>query len=125
MKINKNDIPIMMQTPDSVLRNITGYGGMTIAFNELPKGFDFTPLLHGLENNSCHCPHWGYIIQGAIRIISDDGSEEVSQTGDIFYWPKGHTAIVEEDLKFIEFSPEKELNEVLEHVGKRMAELGG
>ncbi len=125
MKINKNDIPIMMQTPDSVLRNITGYGGMTIAFNELPKGFDFTPLLHGLENNSCHCPHWGYIIQGAIRIISDDGSEEVSQTGDIFYWPKGHTGIVEEDLKFIEFSPEKELNEVLEHVGKRMAELGG
>lgn len=125
MKINKNDIPIMMQTPDSVLRNITGYGGMTIAFNELPKGFDFTPLLHGLENNSCHCPHWGYIIQGAIRIVSDDGSEEVSQTGDIFYWPKGHTAIVEEDLKFIEFSPEKELNEVLEHVGKRMAELGG
>jgi len=115
----------MMQTPDSVLRNITGYGGMTIAFNELPKGFDFTPLLHGLENNSCHCPHWGYIIQGAIRIVSDDGSEEVSKTGDIFYWPKGHTAIVEENLKFIEFSPEKELNEVLEHVGKRMVELGG
>jgi len=125
MKINKNDIPIMMQTPDSVLRNIKGYGGMTIAFNELPKGFDFTPLLHGLNNNSCHCPHWGYIIQGAIRIVYDDRSEEVSQTGDIFYWPKGHTAIVEEDLKFIEFSPEKELNEVLEHVGKRMAELGG
>lgn len=125
MKINKNDIPIMMQTPDSVLRNITGYGGMTIAFNELPKGFDFTPLLHGLKNNSCHCPHWGYIIQGAIRIISDDGFEEVSQKGDIFYWPKGHTAIVDEDVKFIEFSPEKELNEVLEHVGKRMAELGG
>jgi hypothetical protein len=45
MKINKNDIPIMMQTPDSVLRNITGYGGMTIAFNELPKGTDFTLLL--------------------------------------------------------------------------------
>lgn len=125
MKININDIPIMMQTPDSLLRNMTGYGGMTIAYNELPKGFDFTPLLHGLENNSCHCPHWGYIIQGAIRIVSDDGSEEVSQTGDIYYWPKGHTAIVEEDLKFIEFSPEKELNEVLEHVGKRMVELGG
>ncbi len=125
MKINKNDIPIMMQTSDTVLRNIKGYGGMTIAFNELPKGFDFTPLLHGLNNNSCHCPHWGYIIEGAIRIINDDKSEEVSRKGDIFYWPKGHTAIVEEDIKFIEFSPEKELNEVLEHVGKRMVELGG
>ena len=61
MKINKNDIPIMMQTPDSVLRNIRGYDRMTIAFNELPKGFDFTPLLHGLNNNSCHC-HIGIIL---------------------------------------------------------------
>ncbi len=124
MRINKNDIEVKVERPGAKLRNMMGYGGMIIAYNELPKGFDFTPLLHGLENNSCHCPHWGYIIEGAIRLINDDGSEEISQTGDIFYWPAGHTAIVEEDIKFIEFSPEKELNEVLENVGKRMSELG-
>ena len=38
MKFNKNSIPIAMESPDSVMRNITGYGGMTIAFNEMPKG---------------------------------------------------------------------------------------
>jgi hypothetical protein len=32
---------------------------------------------------------------------------------------------VEEDLKIIDFSPGKELDEVMENVGKRMAELGG
>jgi hypothetical protein len=124
MKINKEDIPIVMQTPDSTMRNITGYGGMTIAYSEMPKGTDFTPLLQGLGNNSCHCPHWGYIIEGVIRLIYDDKSEEVVKTGDVFYWPAGHTAIVEEDLKLIDFNPEKEFGEVMEHIGKKMAELG-
>lgn len=124
MKINKEDIPIVMQTPDSTMRHITGYGGMTIAYSEIPKGTDFAPLLQGLGNNSCHCPHWGYIIEGVIRLIYDDKSEEVVKTGDVFYWPAGHTAIVEEDLKLIDFSPEKEFGEVMEHVGKKMAELG-
>jgi hypothetical protein len=58
-------------------------------------------------------------------IIYDDGKEELVTAGDVYYWPAGHTAIVKEDLKLLEFSPTKELNEVLTHVGKRMAELGG
>ena len=124
MKINKEDMPIVMQTPDSIMRNATGYGGMTIAFNEIPKGTDFTPLLQGLKNNSCHCPHWGYIVEGVIRLIYDDKSEEIVKTGDIFYWPAGHTRIVEEDVKIIDFSPEKEFGEVMEHIGKKMAESG-
>ena len=117
-------MPIVMQTPDTVLRNVTGYGGMTIAFNELPKGTDFTPLLQGLKNNSCYCPHWGYIVEGSIRLIYDDKTEEIVNAGDVFYWPAGHTAIVEEDLKLIDFSPEKEFGEVMEHIGKKMAEMG-
>jgi len=42
------------------MRNLPGYGGMTIAFNEVPAGTDLTPLLEGLDNNSRHRPHWGY-----------------------------------------------------------------
>lgn len=125
MKINKEEMEVVMEAPDTIFRNATGYGGMTIAFNEMPKGTDFTPLLQGLENDSCHCPHWGYIVEGAIRLIYDDKSEEVCKKGDVFYWPAGHTAIVEEDLKFIDFSPEKEFSEVMEHIGKKMAEIGG
>ena len=96
---------------------------MTIAFNELPKGTDFTPLLHGLKIIVAIAHIWGYILEGAIRLIYDDKSEEVVKTGDVFYWPAGHTAIVEEDLKLIDFSPEKEFGEVMEHIGKKMAEL--
>ena len=35
----------------------------------------------------------------------------------------GHTAIVEEDMKFFELSPAKEYDEVFENIQKRMAEL--
>ncbi len=123
MKIKKEDIPVTMQTEDSIMRALPGYGGMTVAFSEMPAGTDITPLLQGLENNSCHCPHWGYMVEGAIRMKYDDGTDEVITTGDVFYLPPGHTAIVEEDMKFLDFSPEKEFNEVMEHIGKKMAEL--
>jgi ribosomal protein L16 Arg81 hydroxylase len=53
----------------------------------------------------------------------DNGKEEVLQAGDIFYLPPGHTGIVQENLKLIDFSPTKEFNEVMEHIGKKMAEF--
>ena len=123
MKIQKEKIPVVMESPGAVFRNITGYGGLTVAFNEIPAGTDITPLLQGLENNSCHCPHWGYVFQGAIRVIYDDKSEETVKAGEVFYWPAGHTAIVLEDLKMIDFSPEKEFGEVMAHIGRKMAEM--
>ncbi|MEX0600246.1 MAG: hypothetical protein WD205_06370, partial [Rhodothermales bacterium] len=59
----------------------------------------------------------------AFRFIYDDGSEEVFETGDVFYAPAGHTAIVDKDLKFIDFSPTKETDEVLANVFKKMDEM--
>ena len=123
MKIKKEDIPVTMQGPGTIMRKLPGYGGMTVAFNEVPAGTDFSPLLKGLENDSCHCPHWGYVVEGALRVKYDDGKEEVVSAGDVFYLPAGHTGIVERDLKYLEFSPEKEFTEVMDHIGKKMAEL--
>ncbi|QJW90175.1 hypothetical protein HNV11_12715 [Spirosoma taeanense] len=123
MKTKKEDIPVTMEAPGTTMRALPGYGGMTVAFNELPAGTDFSPLLAGLPNNSCHCPHWGYVVEGALKLKYDDGTEETVTTGDVFYLPPGHTAIVEKDLKFIDFSPEKELNEVMGHIAKKMTEF--
>lgn len=121
--MNKNDIPVSMEGPGTKMRAQHNFGGMTVCFNELPKGTDFTPLLKGLDNDSCHCPHWGYVLSGSILVKYDDGTEEKISGGDVFYLPHGHTAIVQEDMKFIELSPSKEYQEVMEHVGKRVAEL--
>ena len=124
MKIRKEDIPTMMEAPGMIMRRLEGLGGMDVVFHELPAGTDFTPLLKGLPNDSCHCPHWGYIFEGAFRFVYDDGSEETYEEGDIFYAPSGHTAIVDRDLKFIDFSPTKAHGEVLANVGRVMAEMG-
>ena len=121
MKIKKEEIPITMQAPGTIMRGLPGYGGMTVAFNEIPAGTDFAPLLQGLKNDSCHCPHWGYIVDGEMLVKYDNGNEEKLSAGDVFYLPPGHTAIVEKDLKLLDFSPEKELKEVMDHINKKLA----
>ena len=123
MKVNKEAIPVTMQAPGMIMRAQPGYGGMTVAFNEIPKGTDISPLLEGLEHNSCHCPHWGYIVKGAMLVKYDNGQEDLLQQGDVFYLPPGHTAIVQEDLQLLDFNPTKEFNEVMTHIGKKMAAM--
>ena len=123
MKIRKEDIPVTMEAPGTTMRGLPGLGGMTVAFNEIPAGTDFSPMLQGLKNNSCHCPHWGYVVGGSLLVKYDDGTEETLNEGDVFYLPRGHTAIVQQDLKFLDFSPEKELDEVMTHIAKKMAEF--
>ena len=124
MKIKKEDIPVIMEAPGTVMRKLEGFGNMDAIYHELPEGTDFTPLLKGLPNDSCHCPHWGYVLEGAMKVIYDDGKEEVITEGDVYYLPAGHTAIVQEDIKLVDFNPAHEFKEVMDHVGKKMAELG-
>jgi hypothetical protein len=125
MKLNKADIPVSLEKPDMIMRVSPDQGGMTICFNELPKGADVTPLLKGLVNDSCYCPHWGYVLKGEMLVKYDDGKEETLTEGDVFYLPAGHTALVKEDFKFVEFSPTEQYTEVIAHVGRKMAELAG
>jgi hypothetical protein len=123
MKIRKEEIPVAMEAPGTIMRILKGYGGMTVGFNELPAGTDLSPLLQGLTNDTCQCPHWGYMVEGELQVKYDDGKEETLTTGDVFYMPPGHTGIVKKDMKILDFSPEKELDEVLSHIAKKVAEF--
>lgn len=123
MKIKKEELPVIMQAPGTTMRALPDCGGIAISFNELPKGTGFTPLLKGLNNDSCHSPHWGYVIEGRIQVIYDNGEKEEVSAGEVYYWPAGHTAIVLEDIKILEFSPSKEFTEVITHVEKKVAEM--
>ena len=55
----------------------------------------------------------------------DDKTEEVISKGDVYYLPAGHTAIVQDDIKLVDFNPAHEFKEVMDHVGTKMAEMGG
>ncbi len=72
-----------------------------------------------------HCPHWSYVTEGKKMVKYDDGQEETVGAGEVFYWASGHTVIVREDVKLIDFSPSKDFDEVTSHVGKIIADLGG
>lgn len=108
---------------DKVLPMIHGWGGLTVDINNAPAGTDFTPLLQGLENDHCQVPHWGYIVQGAIKIIYEDGSSEVFREGEAFYMKPGHTGRVLEDLQLVSFSPEEGMHELGDHLEKKVAEM--
>jgi len=121
--MKKEEIPVTMQAPGTIMRGLPGWGGMTVAFNEIPAGTDMSPLLKGLKNDSCQCPHWGYILEGELLMKYDDETEEKLSTGDVFYMQPGHTGVAKQDTKLIDFSPEKELKEVMDHIAKKMAEF--
>ena len=93
-------------------------GGMSVNYVEAPVG-DFTPLFMGLPHNMCPAPHWGYVIEGSIRITYPDGKADVINAGEIFYSPAPHTGFVEKPIKFLDFSPEHEFTLLMNHVASK------
>lgn len=100
----------------------TGYGELSGEYFTLGAGTDLTPLLQGLEDDLCQCPHWGYVLEGSLTAIYSDGREEVTETGELFYWPPGHTVRATDDAEFVMFSPQDEHAAVLDHVQAKLAE---
>lgn len=128
MRIAKTSVPVAIDAPGALARqqsdfgDATGYGKMGGEHFTMAAGTDISPLLHGLEGDLCQSPHWGYMIEGQVTVSFGDGSEEQVSTGDLFYWPPGHTVRVEQDSEFVLFSPQNEHVPVLEHINRQ---LGG
>jgi hypothetical protein len=95
-------------------------GEMTVGLFRLPAGTDLRPLLHGLENDLCQCPHWGYMLKGTLRMHTPDGPRDYT-AGQAFYWAPGHAPEAVEDAEYVDFSPTQELNAVLDHVKSQAA----
>ena len=120
LKLKKEELPIAVELPVATFRAAT-WDAMGVAYVELKAGADATPLLTGLKDDHCQCPHWGYMLTGAIKVTYTNGDIEICKAGEMFFWPSGHTVSVEEDTTFVEFSPQKELNELYAHVGEVIA----
>jgi hypothetical protein len=119
MRASRDELPMIFGDESGGVRG-ADWGGFRALINWLPAGTDLSPLLKGLPNDLCPCPHWGYMIKGRIRITYAD-REEILQAGDLFYLPPGHTPLVEEDCEFVEFSRPEEYQPVVEHVERAIA----
>lgn len=126
MRIAKEDVPVRIDVPGAVARqktgfgDATGYGMISGEYFSIGAGTDIAPLLQGLEGDMCQSPHWGYLLQGEVTVTYADGTSELVGSGDLFYWPPGHTVKVDQDAEVILFSPQKEHSEVIEHMRKKI-----
>ena len=93
--------------------------GTAIEFVTFKQDIDATPLLKGLPNDQCPCPHSGYVLKGRVT-FTVDGREEVLEPGDAFYVPAGHLQRAEAGTEYLQFSPAKEMAEVEQQIMKNM-----
>lgn len=100
--------------------DVTGYGKMGAEYFSFGAGTDITELLQGLEGDLCQSPHWGYVVEGAITALYTGGEQETTRTGELFYWPPGHSVRAETDTEIVMFSPQKEHGEVIEHIRSKV-----
>jgi len=127
MHLTKDAVPTKIDVPGAKARQVTdfgdasGYGSIAGEYFSLGTGTDIAPLLQGLEGDSCHAPHWGYLISGELVVTYTDGTDERCAGGDLFYWPPGHSIRVDHDAEVILFSPQKEHTEVMEHMLAKMS----
>jgi mannose-6-phosphate isomerase-like protein (cupin superfamily) len=96
--------------------------GYTINFVSFRQDIDTTPLLKGLPDDSCPCPHWGYVLKGKLTFRFAD-REEVFEAGDAFYLPPGHIQLAEAGSEYVQFSPTEELKTVSAAIAKSMQEM--
>jgi hypothetical protein len=122
MRIAQKDVPVKIDVPGATARqqtdfgDSTGYGKFGAEYFSFDAGTDITQLLQGLEGDLCQSPHWGYMQEGEIIVTFADGKKETVTTGDLFYWPPGHTVKAVKKAEIILFSPQHEHGQVIDHI---------
>ena len=95
-------------------------GNYTVNFVTFREDIDHAPLLRGLPDDRCQCPHWGYVLKGKMTFRFGD-REEIYEAGDAFYAPPGHIpAHTEPGSELVQFSPAEELKQTEEAIMRNM-----
>jgi hypothetical protein len=98
--------------------------GYTVNFVSFLQDVDGTPLLKGLPDDRCQCPHWGYVLKGKMK-YRVGGREEVYVAGDAFYHPPGHIPSAEAGTEIVQFSPTEGLRVTEAAMMKNMQAMQG
>ena len=73
----------------------------------LEPGWQWSECVKPLAGtDSCEVQHTGYVVAGRMKVVMDDGSEEVFGPNDVMMLPPGHDAWTVGDVPcvFVEFS---------------------
>jgi Cupin domain len=94
----------------------------TVNFVTFRENVDHVPLLKGLPDDRCPCPHWGYVLEGTVTFQFGD-HDETYDAGDAFYAPPGHIPAHEPGTRYLQFSPADELRKTSAAIMENMQAL--
>jgi hypothetical protein len=81
----------------------------TVSFTTILEDSSLAPLLKGLPDDACQCPHWGYMLAGEMTVTYTDGRQETYVAGEAFSIPAGHAPSAVAGTDFVMFSPKDQL----------------
>ena len=119
MKLKMSELPSSVNH-GGIAFNVVDWGAMNVSNINLPAGADAAPLLQGLTDDHCQCPHWGLVLKGSIHVSYQDGATETVSAGEVYYWPPGHSVSTSEDYEAVEFSPAPDMKRVMSHLKKKL-----
>jgi hypothetical protein len=93
--------------------------GYTVGFETFKQDFDPAPLFHGLPDDRCQSPHWGYVLSGKLTFRYAD-HDETFVAGDAYYGAAGHTPLVYAGTEVVEFSPTHDFAATMEVIGRNL-----
>lgn len=120
MKDRLEDLPLEVTHGELVTRYVE-WGPMAVRYVRLPAGTDMTPVLEGLPDDRCPSAHWGVVLEGSLAMLHADGTEEIVQAGEAYYWPAGHTGWTPVGTTFVEIGPVDAMRAFSEHAKAKLA----
>jgi hypothetical protein len=106
------ELQVMVEEDGVVIREAE-WGDLHVGHETFETAFDVGPLLKGLPDDMCQCPHWGYVLRGRMRVRYPD-REEIVEAGAAYYLPPGHAPAMEAGTEVIEFSPREPFQQTIE-----------
>ena len=113
MAVRMSDGPLDIRTANA--------GEMAVLHAAIPAGTDFAPVLNAIDPRGCMVPHWMYVVSGELRMVYPDGRVDSAREGEVLYAEPGHLPEIPVDTKFVEISPAKAANELMDKVMAIMA----
>jgi mannose-6-phosphate isomerase-like protein (cupin superfamily) len=94
------DQPDEQAEKGGVTIDVINLRGIKVKRATYPPGWRFSK---DMGADHCQDNHVGYVIEGSIHVVMDDGTELDTNAGDVFVVPAGHDAWSEDGCTFVQF----------------------
>lgn len=94
------DQPDEQAEKGGVTIDVVYLGDMKVKRAKYPAGWKFSEKMGA---DSCGDTHVGYVIDGNMRVKTDDGAEIDTPAGGVFLIPAGHDAWTDEGCTIVQF----------------------